>query len=253
MMFLLHLKSVARDLLLPPAGPLLLGLAGLWLWSRRPRLARALIALCVASLWLLSTPLIADAITRRAEAYAPFDWTRPSLAQAIVIISGGGYREWAPEYGSAAADPVLLERLAYGAFIARRTRLPILVSGFQAEAEAMRETLRHNFDIEPRWVDDQAYDTFQNARNSVRILRAQGVERVLLVTRGTHMLRSVREFTAAGVQVIPAPIGLTGKLRLNFITLLPHPDALLQSYAALYELLGEPMRAFLAATHLRQH
>ena len=87
----------------------------------------------------------------------------------------------------------------------------------------------------------------------MRILRAQGVERVLLVTRGTHMLRSVREFTAAGVQVIPAPIGLTGKLRLNFITLLPHPDALLESYAALYELLGEPVRAFLAATHLRQH
>ena len=253
MMFLLHLKSVVRDLLLPPAGPLLLGLAGLWLWSRRPRLARALIALCLASLWLLSTPLIADAITRRAEAYAPFDWTRPSLAQAIVIIGGGGYREWAPEYGSAAADPVLLERLAYGAFIARRTGLPILISGFQSEAEAMRQTLRHNFDLEPRWVDDQAYDTFQNARNSVRILRAQGVERVLLVTRGTHMLRSVREFTAAGVQVIPAPIGLTGPLKVNFITLLPHPDALLLSYAALYELLGEPVRAFLAATHLRQH
>jgi uncharacterized SAM-binding protein YcdF (DUF218 family) len=59
-MFLLHLKSLVRDLLLPPAGPLLLGLVGLWLWSRRPRLARALIALCVASLWLLSTPLIAE-------------------------------------------------------------------------------------------------------------------------------------------------------------------------------------------------
>jgi uncharacterized SAM-binding protein YcdF (DUF218 family) len=253
MMFLLHLKSVVRDLLLPPAGPLLLGLAGLWLWSRRPRLARALIALCLASLWLLSTPLIADAITRRAEAYAPFDWTRPSLAQAIVIIGGGGYREWAPEYGSAAADPVLLERLAYGAFIARRTGLPILVSGFQAEAEAMRQTLRHNFDIEPRWVDDQAYDTFQNARNAMRILRAQGLDRVLLITRGTHMLRSVREFTAAGAQVVPAPVGLPGPRMVNSITLLPHADALLQSYAAVYELLGEPVRTFFAATHLRRH
>jgi uncharacterized SAM-binding protein YcdF (DUF218 family) len=196
---------------------------------------------------------VVDAADCRAESYAPFDWTRPSLAQAIVIIGGGGYRDWAPEYRSAAADPVLLERLAYGAFIARRTGLPILISGFHSEAEAMRQTLRHNFDIEPRWVDDQAYDTFQNARNSARILRAQGVERVLLVTRGTHMLRSVREFTAAGVQVIPAPIGLTGPLKVNFITLLPHPDALLLSYAALYELLGEPVRAFLAGTHLRQH
>ena len=40
---------------------------------------------------------------------------------------------------------------------------------------------------------------------------------------------------------------------LTSATLLPHPDALLQSYAALYELLGEPVRAFLAATHLRRH
>jgi uncharacterized SAM-binding protein YcdF (DUF218 family) len=253
MMFVLHLKSLLRDLLLPPAGPLLLAMLGLWLWSRRPRLARGLIALAVASLWLLSTPLIADAISRWAQAYAPFDWTRPSGAQAIVIIGGGGFRVWAPEYGSAAADPVLLERLAYGAFLARRTQLPILVSGFQSEAEAMRETLRHNFDIEPRWVDDQAYDTFQNARNAVRILRAQGIDRVLLITRGAHMLRSVHEFTAAGAQVIAAPVGLPGPQILTSATLLPHPDALLQSYAALYELLGEPVRAFLAATHLRRH
>jgi uncharacterized SAM-binding protein YcdF (DUF218 family) len=253
MMFLLHLKSVVRDLLLPPAGPLLLGLAGLWLWSRRPRLARSLIAVALASLWLLSTPLIANQITHWAEHYPAFDWTRPSGAQAIVIIGGGGFRDWAPEYAGAAANPVLLERLAYGAFIARRTGLPILVSGFQAEAEAMRETLRHNFDIEPLWVDDQAYDTYQNARNSMRILCAQGVQRVLLITRGTHMLRSVREFTAAGAQVVPAPVGLPGRQELNSTTLLPHADALLQSYSAIYELLGEPVRTFLAATHLRRH
>jgi hypothetical protein len=34
---------------------------------------------------------------------------------------------------------------------------------------------------------------------------------------------------------------------------LPNPDALLRAHAALYELLGEPVRAFLVASHLRRH
>ena len=35
----------------------------------------------------------------------------------------------APEYGGPAAGPGLLERLSYGAYVARRTGLPVLVSG----------------------------------------------------------------------------------------------------------------------------
>jgi hypothetical protein len=33
----------------------------------------------------------------------------------------------------------------------------------------------------------------------------------------------------------------------------PNPDALLRAHGAIYELLGEPVRAFLAASHLRAH
>jgi uncharacterized SAM-binding protein YcdF (DUF218 family) len=252
-MFLLQLKPILRELLLPPAGPLLLGLLGLWLWSRRPRLSRALLTLAIASLWLLSTPVIANLVTRLAVRYPAFDWQQPSGAQAIVILGGGGFREWAPEYGGPTADPVMIERLAYGAYLAHHTGLPILVTGYRIEADAMRHTLQQDFDIEPRWVDDQAHDTFENARNSVQVLHAQGIERVLLITRGTHMRRSVQEFTAAGEQVVPAPIGLPGKLEFSSNSVLPHPDALWESYAALYELLGEPVRRFFAATHLRRH
>ena len=34
---------------------------------------------------------------------------------------------------------------------------------------------------------------------------------------------------------------------------IPEPEAMQRSYAAIYELLGEPVRALLAATHLRRH
>jgi uncharacterized SAM-binding protein YcdF (DUF218 family) len=252
MLPLLQLKTLLRDLVLPPASLLLLGLLGLWLLARRPRLARILIALSLGSLWLLATPIVADAITRRSEPYAPLDWSQAASAQAIVILGGGEHRDWAPEYGGPAADAVLLDRLAYGAFVARRTGLPILVTGYRIEASAMRESLRRSFGIDPRWVDDQSYDTFQNAQHAVRILQADGIHRLILVTSGTHMRRSLREFTAAGAEVVPAPHGMLGPSRIYFRSWIPRPDSLLRSYASLYELLGAAVQWFLDATHLRR-
>ena len=149
--------------------------------------------------------------------------------------------------------PVLLERLSYGAYIAGKTGLPILVTGFHLEAGAMRDTLLRNFGVDARWVDDQAYDTFENARNSVRLLKADGVHRIVLVTSAAHLWRSVHEFTDAGIEVFPAPSGVLAPRNFGITRFMPNPEALMRSHAALYEMLGEPVRALLAATHLRAH
>jgi uncharacterized SAM-binding protein YcdF (DUF218 family) len=249
---LLLLKTLLKNLLLPPAGPLLLAALGVLLIKRRPALARACLILGIASLWLLSTPMISYALARLAEHYPPMDPSRAANAQAIVILGGGGQRAFAPEYGGAAAGPILLERLTYGAYIARQTGLPVLVTGFWIEAEAMRATLQRNFGIDARWCDNQAFDTFQNAHNSVRLLKADGVQRIILVTHATHMWRAANEFTEAGVEVIPAPVGVIADHEPGLLSYLPSADALLRSYSATNELVGEPVRAFLAATHLRR-
>jgi uncharacterized SAM-binding protein YcdF (DUF218 family) len=250
---LLPIKTLLKGLILPPAGPILLAFLGVILLKRRPLLARSCLILGLGSLWLLSTPVVSDALERLAEQYPPLDWSSAAGAQAIVILGGGGQRIAAPEYGGPAAEPVLLERLTYGAYVAGKTGLPILVTGFHMEASAMRETLLRNFGIRARWVDDQAYDTFENARNSDRLLKADAVSRIVLVTQGTHMRRSVHEFTAAGVEVVPGPVGVLAPRDLGMSRYLPNPSALLRAHAAIYELLGEPVRAFLEATHLRRH
>lgn len=250
---LLQLKTLLKDLVLPPAGPLILALLGLVLLKERPRLARACLIAGIASLWLLSTPIVADALTGLVELYPPLDLRLAGNAQAIVILGGGGQRPRAPEYAGPAAEPFLLERLSYGAYIAKKTGLPILVTGFSIEARAMHDTLQRNFGVETRWVDDQAYDTFQNARNSARILIAEGVRRIVLVTRATHMRRSVQEFTDAGFEVVPAPVGILAARDFGVLRYIPNPDALMRSQMAIYESIGEPVRIFLAATHLRRH
>jgi uncharacterized SAM-binding protein YcdF (DUF218 family) len=252
-LWLLQLKTLLKSFILPPGGPLLLALLGLLLLERRPRLARVCLAVGFASLWLLSMPLVSDALTGLVERFPPLDFQQAASAQAIVILGGGGQRGLAPEYAGPAADPLLLDRLTYGAYVARKTGLPVLVTGFHIEAHAMHDTLQRNFGIEARWVDDQAYDTFQNARNSARMLQADGVHRIVLVTRATHLWRSAQEFTAAGLEVVPAPTDMLARRELGIYRWLPNPDALLRSHMAIYELAGEPMRAFLTATHLRRH
>lgn len=252
MLVLLRLKTLLKSLVFPPAGPLLLAAFGAFTLNRHPRLARVSLAAGIGSLWLLSTPLVSDALSRLAEHYPPLDFRSAAGAQAIVILGGGGQRAFAPEYAGPAADPLLLERLAYGAFVARKTGLPILVTGFGVEAAAMRATLLRNFELDPRWVDAQAYDTFENARNSARMLRADGVHRVILVTRASHLWRAVREFTDAGMEVVPAPAGMLDGRDSGIWSYLPNPDALQRACAAINELVGEPVRIFLAATHLRR-
>jgi uncharacterized SAM-binding protein YcdF (DUF218 family) len=252
-MMLLLLKLLLKSVILPPTGLLLLAILGVFLIKHRPRLGRACLILAIGSLWLLFTPWVSDQLSGLAEHDPPLDLRSTAGAQAIVILGGGGQRDMAPEYGGPAADTVLLERLSYGAYVARKTGLPILVTGFHIEATAMQATLQRNFGIDPRWVDGAAFDTFSNAGNSARLLEADGIRRIILVTHATHMWRAVHEFTAAGLEVVPAPMGMRAPRDPGFFRYLPEVEALRRSCTAINELLGEPVRWFFAATHLRSH
>jgi uncharacterized SAM-binding protein YcdF (DUF218 family) len=73
------------------------------------------------------------------------------------------------------------------------------------------------------------------------------------VTRATHMRRAVQEFASVDLEVVPAPVGIFAPRDVGIHSYLPSPDALLRSNAAIYEMLGEPVRLFLSATRLRRH
>jgi uncharacterized SAM-binding protein YcdF (DUF218 family) len=252
------LKMLLGSVLLPPGGLLLLAGTGLGLVARgragraAPRAGWTLIITSLVALWLLSTSVVADGLTRLAERYPALDLSRPPRAQAIVILGGGSAR-LAPEYGGPAAGAELLERVSYGAYLARRTGLPVLVSGSPDEALAMRATLTRDFGINPRWVDDAARDTFDNAQVSARLLRADGIARVLLVTSSLHEWRAVQEFESAGLAVEPAPVHIWAPRPRAPLDYLPVPQALLRSTEALHEIIGGAARPLLAASHLRRH
>jgi uncharacterized SAM-binding protein YcdF (DUF218 family) len=249
-MFIL-LKSLARDLILPPACPLIVAVLGLLLLARRRRLGVALVVIGVGSLWLCATPVVADVLTRFAERYPPLDPSKPVNAQAVVILGGGGERI-APEYAGPAIEGPMLERVLYGAFLARRNALPVLVSGSPTEAQAMSTTLSRDLGISARWVENRSGDTYENARFSARLLRAAGVHRIVLVTGSTHEWRAAHEFMAAGFEVVPAPVGGDVPRAYGPSGFIPGHEGMTRSYSALYELIGEPARELMAALHLRK-
>jgi uncharacterized SAM-binding protein YcdF (DUF218 family) len=248
---LILLKSIVRNLILPPSGPLLIAILGLLLAVRRRTLGMTLVVVGVVCLWLLSTPVVGDLLSHMVERYPPLDPSRPVTAQAIVVLGGGGAR-YAPEFGGWALERASMDRVVYGAFLARRASLPILVSGSPEEAEAMKATLSRDLGMPARWIEGRSGDTYQNAEFSTPILKAAGVHRIVLITTGAHEWRAAHEFMAAGFDVVPAPVNTNVDRTHNVAGFLPDPDGLNRSYSALYEMLGEPVRQVMAALHIRR-
>jgi uncharacterized SAM-binding protein YcdF (DUF218 family) len=239
------LKQIIKLLVLPPAGPLLLALAGLAIALRRPRAGWRLATAGVVLLTLLSLPAVGALLVRLLDDTPPFDLARARDAQAIVILAGGA-RRYAPEYGGPNLGTVTLERVRYGARLARATGLPVLVSGGSVEgappeALLMRNALVHEYGVPVRWAETRSRNTHENALRSTELLRASGVSRVILVGHSFDFPRARNEFLAAGMQVIAAPIGIPPRRPTDVADFIPSARGLQRSYYALYEILANAL------------
>lgn len=242
-MFLL--KKLLTALILPPTGPLLLAFCGLWLTRARSRRWQHaglwLATLSLFGLLLLSLPIIGKALMAPLEPYPPITPAQLQRVQAIVILGGGTYFA-APEYGGDTVGSGTLERLRYGARLARESRLPLLVTGGapaggRAEGESMREALEQDFGVKVRWVEAGALDTAENASLSAPLLKTAGITRIALVSHGWHLPRAVPLFEKQGLEVTAAPMAFsTGAPSLAGSLL---PGGLGASRGALNEYLGQ--------------
>jgi uncharacterized SAM-binding protein YcdF (DUF218 family) len=236
----------------PPGGLLLLFLLGLVFLVIRRRVGVLLIVSGTLLLYACSIPATATWLLGMLE--SPASITQQELAapraQAIVIL-GAGRREEAPEYhpSGAAGDTLnasALDRIRYGAWLARRTRLPVLVSGGladedgPAEAVMMQQALEQEFGVPVRWVESASRNTWENAQFSARLLQEQGIEAVYLVTHAYHMPRAVWCFERVALDVHPAPTGYLGSRRFDakLEDFLPSAGALSRVATVFHEQVG---------------
>ncbi len=244
-------NRILEALLLPPFGPLLWIVAGLVLSNWRPRLGRLLSWTGVLVSLVLMIPATISWLLGPLEAVPVVTPAALQGAGAIVIL-GGGRRSYAPDFGGETVNRLTLERVRYGARLAKVTRLPVLVSGgvateeFHSEASLMAESLREDFGVQPRWLEEYSVNTAENARNAAILLRRAGIERIVLVTQAAHMPRARRYFEAEGLTVIPAPTGFQSSPAsaddcfncFNWFDWLPTQNASYAGWYALHEWAG---------------
>ncbi|MDR1463403.1 MAG: YdcF family protein [Azoarcus sp.] len=241
--FLFWMKKTVSALILPPLLPLVLIFIGLLFISRRWRGGAVLAWFGLAVGVLLVTPAVTDWMLSSIEPAAPIQPDEAKSAQAIVILGGGRMYD-APEYGGDTVGRMTLERLRYGARLARETGLPVLVSGGAPggrtpEALLMKAVLEDEFKIPVTWVEDAALDTRQNARNSAALLKPAGIGRVVLVTHAVHMRRSQAEFASQGLDTVAAPTAwLSSRYSGDILPALPNPSSFYAGWFALHEWLG---------------
>ena len=239
------LKKFLSVILLPPLLPLLWIAAGLLLLRRRPRLGRVLAWSGLLLTLLLSTPAGVKLLAQPLENFPPLQAQDLATSQAIVILAGG-QRRYLAEYGGGAPNNLTLERLRYGARLARGSDLPVLVSGGvvrrneTAEAELMAASLLSDFGVKPRWVETKSRDTQENAYFTAQTLKVAGINRIVLVTHAAHMRRAMNEFVARGLEVVPAPTAaLSAEADFDWSSdLVPSPTAAYAGWYATHEWLG---------------
>jgi uncharacterized SAM-binding protein YcdF (DUF218 family) len=153
------------------------------------------------------------------------------------------------EYGGDTLGRLTLERVRYGARVARQIHLPVLVSGgspsgdTDPEAELMRDALEREFDVRVRWVEPRSRNTRENAARSATILRSEGIRRVVLVAHGFDMRRALAEFAAQGIETVAAPTVTQQMTYDTIMDYVPSMSGLEDSYYATYEILANLVRS----------
>jgi uncharacterized SAM-binding protein YcdF (DUF218 family) len=180
----------------------------------------------------------------------PLEAVQPRQLQEVqaIVVLGGGVLPQAPEYGVAQPGPHTLQRLRYGAWLARHTGKPLAFAGgigwaavgtpTEAEGTVARRVLQEDYGLALRWVDDRSRDTAENAARMAELLRRDGVRRIALVSDASHIPRAAAAFRAAGFEVIPAPTDFPLRLERPLLEWLPSAHGLTSSRELLREWLG---------------
>jgi uncharacterized SAM-binding protein YcdF (DUF218 family) len=248
---MLILSKLLPLLVLPPGICLLLAIAGL-LFKRH-----FLLWISVGLLWVLSLPVVGDALMRSMEApnhRVPVERVRKT--EAIIVLSGMLQQiEGAPlgELGEAA------DRFEGGIDLYKAGKAPLLVfTGGQmpwdtdsipeGELLAKRAHLRGVPARQIRLTSTVANTAGEAAAAAALFSVSPGKpKRIILVTSAFHMQRALTLFRAAGFEVDPWPVDFRAtdmKRRTTLLDFVPSANGMYMSSMALREMIGRTVYRF---------
>lgn len=242
------IRYLIKQLILPPGVLLLLLIAAWWLRRSWPRVSALCFILGLGGLWVMSLPIVVERSARLLEtepALSQEQWASLAEHADAIVVLGAGRERGDPAWGSDQPTGVAMERMRYGAQLAKASGLPLLTSGGlhygtpPSEAQLMAESLQRDLGVSVRWKEEGSRTTWENAQMSAGILLPQGIKRVVVVTQAWHMQRSRWSFEQAGFAVVPAPVGFLGRDHARpFGGWLPESKAMWQNGQLLNEAVG---------------
>jgi len=238
------LARIFEQLILPPGLFFVLLCIGFLLLAKKPWAGRAFLATVMIAFYLLCTPYLAGRLVNLVQTHPALAPDGPvDMAAGAIVILSGDQKVNAPEYASDTVGKNTLLRTRYGAFLQRKTGLPILVSGgllrrgaSKSLAQQMADNLRQDFNAGEVWLEDGSRSTAENAYRSKAFLQEKEIDTVYLVTQAWHMPRAVEIFEKTGLRVIPAPTAFVGIPDLTLASMLPSAAALSKSRFTLREI-----------------
>ena len=240
------LYQILKRLVLPPGFILVLLLVGFGLSSwRLRRLGRAVLALGISFLYLLSIAPTADLLVGPLESrYQQLSPERVPRMGTLVVLSGGA---------SATSDLPLSSRLTPSSTkrVLEAVRLydlmdqpTIVISGGSgnpfvevSEAALMRELLLHLRIPDRRIVMEGT--SSNTSENAAGVKRLPLKPPLILITSASHMDRALKVFKGLGMTPLPAPCDYQARWSVDDpLRFLPSEGALAVSTAAIYEYMG---------------
>lgn len=231
---------------------LLVLLLSVRLWRKRRDRGARIVMFAATLLSVASWPPCAWLTTKTLEtgydSGCPPDIEKNSVG-AIVVLSAG-VQPPAPGRPYTLPDRSTELRCEHAAWIYREwSALPILATGgyvgpknFPEEsyASVMRQVLvQSGVAPEHIWTEERARSTYENAVYSGEILRARGIQRVILVTQAFHMRRAELVFRKQGIDVVPAPCDRrTADFPTNLLSFVPSANAILRNEEVAHEWAG---------------
>lgn len=242
---------IVTKVLLQPF-PLLLLIAGivivdLWRRRRESRWRLGVLTFAYLALTLCCIPAAVHLALQSLEAPYPPLQRRPTDAGAIVVLSGGIANADAVRLHPELTEDTLYRCVGAAELYHAGPPCPVIVTGgtldpksFPPVAPFMREMLI-KLGVRPDDIisEDQARTTFENARETKRLLDELGVHKSVLVTEAYHMRRSVATFRKQGIDVVPGACHHRATVfhwRLD--RFVPDPGAAHVGMLALHEWLG---------------
>lgn len=238
-------QGLATTLFLPPLLLVLASLAAALLALILPRRRSRqplwwIVAASAIAQLLLATPYVSGHLRASLSPSPAQVLPQGVVPGAVVILSAETVRG----QGNVEIGPLTLERLRAGAALARRTGLPVLVTGGSLGhgeppvAALMAEVLRQDFGLAARWIEAEARDTRGNALLSAAVLRADGINTAHVVTHAWHLPRTIDAFARAGFPALPAPVRIEAPPRGGVRDFIPRADHFFTSWLMLREWVG---------------